>query len=77
MSRNEILQSMNGNSPAGPSMMEISNEELKKVIGSGDVQGETTTFPCFAVAYYGVQSSVSCAYAAGAVVGVGLSVWKC
>lgn len=77
MSRKDALQAMNANNPAGPSMMEISNEELKKVLGSGDVQGETTTFPCFAVAYYGVQSSVACAYAAGAGVGLALSAWKC
>jgi CylL-L protein len=76
MQRTEVLEAMNAQNPAGPSLMEISNEELMRVYGSGDVDAETT-YPCFVVAYYGVQSSTYCAYGAGALVGIGLSVWKC
>jgi hypothetical protein len=76
MSRSEVLKSLDLNNPAGPTLL-VSDEELKKVMGSGDVSGETTTFPCFAVAYYGYVSSVSCAYAGGALVGGALSAWKC
>lgn len=76
MSRNDVLNSMKHNNPAGASMVEISEEELTRVYGGGDVQGETTA-PCFYVGYGAYVSSANCAWGAGSVVGLGLSIWKC
>lgn len=62
MTRNQVLAALKENHPAGEVLVEVSKEELVRVHGGGDVQPETTT---------------PCAYTAGVVIGVTLSLWKC
>ena len=62
MNRNQVIEELKMNHPAGTAMVEVSEEELTRVYGGGDVQPETTT---------------ACLYTGGVVIGVTLSLWKC
>lgn len=74
MKRNEAMQKVSMENPAGSLMGELSIEEMTRVQGGGDVQPETTLL-CVQV---GIRmSSQKCAYVAGGVVGGAISVWKC
>jgi type 2 lantibiotic (TIGR03893 family) len=42
MDRYEILAELAGNHPAGAKLVELSEEELLRVFGGGDVQAETS-----------------------------------
>ncbi|MED4206661.1 lichenicidin A2 family type 2 lantibiotic [Neobacillus mesonae] len=62
MSRSFALETLAKQQPAGALLVEVSQEELARIQGGGDVQPETTT---------------PCAYTAGVLIGIGLSLWKC
>ncbi|MBU8589136.1 mersacidin family lantibiotic [Priestia megaterium] len=42
MSRNQVMEELKMNHPAGAPMVEVSEDELTRVYGGGDVQPETT-----------------------------------
>jgi len=42
MSRNQVMEELKMNHPAGAPMVEVSEDELSRVYGGGDVQPETT-----------------------------------
>ncbi|MDR7246980.1 mersacidin family lantibiotic [Priestia megaterium] len=44
MNRNQVIEELKMNHPAGTAMVEVSEEELTRVYGSGDVQPETSPF---------------------------------
>lgn len=58
MSRLEVLHSFNQNHPSGEKLAVLSQEELLRVHGGGDVQAETTTI---------------CAFGGGVALGVAMS----
>ncbi|KQU17826.1 mersacidin family lantibiotic [Priestia megaterium] len=62
MSRSQVMEELKMNHPAGAPMVEVSEDELTRVYGGGDVQPETTP---------------GCLYTGGVVIGVTLSLWKC
>jgi len=41
MNRNQVIEELKVNHPAGTAMVEVSQEELTRVYGGGDVQPET------------------------------------
>ncbi|MCM3773830.1 mersacidin family lantibiotic [Priestia aryabhattai] len=43
MNRNQIVEELKMNHPAGTAMVEVSEEELTRVYGGSDVQPETNT----------------------------------
>lgn len=43
LNRNQIVEELKMNHPAGTAMVEVSKEELTRVYGGGDVQSETNT----------------------------------
>ncbi|MFS0907381.1 mersacidin family lantibiotic [Priestia aryabhattai] len=43
MNRNQIVEELKMNHPAGTAMVEVSEEELTRVYGGSDVQSETNT----------------------------------
>ncbi|WP_412762915.1 hypothetical protein [Priestia megaterium] len=43
MSRNQVIKELGVDHPAGMAMVEVSEEELTRMYGGGDVQPETTT----------------------------------
>jgi len=45
MSRNQVMEELKMNHPAGAPMVEVSEDELNRVYGGGDVQPETS-FAC-------------------------------
>ncbi|MFF2883424.1 mersacidin family lantibiotic [Bacillus toyonensis] len=42
MNRNQVIEELAVNHPAGAKLVEVSKEELTRVYGGGDVQAETT-----------------------------------
>ncbi|MFE4880225.1 mersacidin family lantibiotic [Bacillus mycoides] len=42
MNRNQVIEELAVNHPAGAKLVEVSREELTRVYGGGDVQAETT-----------------------------------
>ncbi|MDR7246982.1 lichenicidin A2 family type 2 lantibiotic [Priestia megaterium] len=42
MNRNQVIEELKMNHPAGTAMVEVSEEELTRVYGGGDVQPETS-----------------------------------
>ncbi|GAA0407117.1 mersacidin family lantibiotic [Paenibacillus motobuensis] len=62
MNRQAALLSLDMENPAGKALIELSNEELKRVHGGADVQPETTPL---------------CGFFVGVGIGVILSVVKC
>jgi len=42
MDRNQIMEELKMNHPAGAPMVEVSEDELNRVYGGGDVQPETS-----------------------------------
>lgn len=62
MQRSEILNSFNQNHPSGEKLAVLSQEELLRVHGGGDVQAETTTI---------------CAFGKGVALGASLSLLFC
>ncbi|MDA1567894.1 mersacidin family lantibiotic [Bacillus cereus] len=61
MNRNQVIEELAVNHPAGAKLVEVSKDELSRVYGGGDVQPETTPW----------------CYLGGVAIGVGLSMWKC
>jgi len=62
MSRNQVIEELKVNHPAGTAMVEVSQEELTRVYGGGDVQPET---------------SPVCAVGGGITVGIAISKLFC
>ena len=62
MNRNQVIEELKMNHPAGATMVEVSEDELSRVYGGGDVQPETTP---------------ACLVTGGVVIGVTLSIWRC
>ena len=80
MKRTEAMQKVSLSNPAGYSIPQLTIEEMARIQGGGDVQGETTpvTMSSMMCVNIGVRmSSQNCAYVAGGVVGGALSVCKC
>ncbi|PRT15280.1 mersacidin family lantibiotic [Bacillus wiedmannii] len=80
MERMKAMQKVNLSNPAGSSMSEMTFEELTRIHGGGDVQGETTPVTVSSMMCVGIgveMSSANCAWGAGTVVGGALSYWKC
>ncbi|KQU17824.1 mersacidin family lantibiotic [Priestia megaterium] len=42
MSRNQVMEELKMNHPAGAPMVEVSEDELNRIYGGGDVRAETT-----------------------------------
>ncbi|EOO05679.1 MULTISPECIES: mersacidin family lantibiotic [Bacillus] len=66
MNRNQIIEELAVNHPAGAKLVEVSKEELTRVYGGGDVQPETS--PACASAMLYLQ---------GVTVSLGLSRMHC
>lgn len=62
MNRAQVLAGMAVNHPSGSKLVELSQEELMKVYGGGDVQPETTPV---------------CAFGSGVTLGIALSKLFC
>ncbi|MCM3773835.1 mersacidin family lantibiotic [Priestia aryabhattai] len=62
MNRNQVIEELKMNHPAGTAMVEVSEEELARVYGGGDVQPETTP---------------ACAIGGGITLGIALSKLLC
>lgn len=80
MERMKAIQKVSLSNPAGSSMPEMSLEELTRIHGGGDVQGETTPATISSMACVGATiriSSQKCAYAGGSLLGGAISYYKC
>ncbi|HDR7345115.1 TPA: mersacidin family lantibiotic [Bacillus toyonensis] len=80
MNREQVIKKVNLSNPAGSSMPEMTVEELTRIHGGGDVQGETTPTAASSMMCVGVgvrMSSKNCAAVGGAIVGSILSNYKC
>ncbi|HDR7736278.1 mersacidin family lantibiotic [Bacillus cereus] len=62
MTRNQIIEDLKVNHPAGAKLVEVSKDELASVYGGGDVQPETTPL---------------CAVGGGIAFGIGMSKLFC
>ncbi|HDR7736281.1 mersacidin family lantibiotic [Bacillus cereus] len=62
MNRNQVIEELGENHPAGAKLVEVSKDELSSIYGGGDVQPETTP---------------ACAIGGGIALGVALSSLFC
>ncbi|MBK5491882.1 mersacidin family lantibiotic [Bacillus sp. TH13] len=66
MNRNQIIEGLAKNHPAGEKLVEVSKDEITRVYGGGDVQPETTPL-CVSTIWY----------ANGITIGLALSRQSC
>ena len=66
MNRNQVIEELKMNHPAGATMVEVSEDELSRVYGGGDVQPETSP-----------ACAVGGAVAGGLWVAHTVSYWNC
>ncbi|AKR13159.1 type 2 lantibiotic (plasmid) [Bacillus thuringiensis] len=55
MNRNQIIEELAENHPAGAKLVEVSKDELARTYGGGDVQPETTPACGIAIAAWGAH----------------------